>query len=168
MSLSSSIIHSPLGDLFAISNETSLLFLDLADSREQIAKIQKIEAKYEQKILSQKNQILTQTEKELGEYFARKRKIFSIPIEFHGTEFQVKSWKWLKSIPYSETRSYIEQAIEIWSPKAVRAIGWANHNNPIVIIIPCHRVIGKSGKLIGYSGWLERKTWLLEHEKKYK
>ncbi len=93
MSLSSSIIHSPLGDLFAISNETSLLFLDFADSREQIAKIQKIEAKYEQKILSQKNQILTQTEKELGEYFARKRKIFSIPIEFHGTEFQVKSWK---------------------------------------------------------------------------
>lgn len=93
MSLSSSIIHSPLGDLFAISDESSLLFLDFADSRELIAKIRKIKEKYGEKIISQKNHILTQTEKELGEYFAGKREIFSIPIEFYGTEFQVKSWK---------------------------------------------------------------------------
>lgn len=92
MSLFSSIIHSPLGDLFAISNETSLLFLDFADSREKITKIEKIKEKYEEQILSQKNHILTQTAKELGEYFAGKRKIFSIPIEFHGTVFQEKCW----------------------------------------------------------------------------
>lgn len=165
MILFSQTLSSPIGDLFALADENSLLFLDFADSREQNKKLQ---SQYQRYSLHQKNDILIETEKELSEYFAGTRKIFSIPIEFHGSNFQEKSWKWLQDIPYGETRSYQEQANQIWSPTAVRAIGWANHNNPIIIIIPCHRVIGKRGKLIGYSGWLDRKIWLLEHEKKYK
>ncbi|MBC7503800.1 methylated-DNA--[protein]-cysteine S-methyltransferase [Candidatus Gracilibacteria bacterium] len=84
-----------------------------------------------------------------------------------GTDFQKNAWKGLQAIPYGQTRSYGEQAKMIDNPRAVRAIGGANHNNHIVIIIPCHRVIGASGKLVGYGGGIERKIWLLDHEKRY-
>ncbi len=77
----------------------------------------------------------------------------------------MKAWKALESIPYGETRNYLEEATIIGNPHAVRAIGGANHHNPIVIIIPCHRVIGKSGNLVGYGGGIKRKQWLLDHEK---
>jgi O-6-methylguanine DNA methyltransferase len=78
----------------------------------------------------------------------------------------MKAWKALEQIPYGETRSYLEEATMIGSPKAVRAIGGANHANHFPILIPCHRVIGKSGKLVGYGGGIDRKIWLLEHERK--
>lgn len=104
--------------------------------------------------------------KELSEYFRGNRKVFSIPLEFHGTDFQEKSWQALQQIPFGETRNYLEQATMTGNPKAVRAIGGANHRNPITIIIPCHRVIGKNASLTGYAGGIERKKWLLEHEKK--
>lgn len=168
MNIYSSIINSPIWDIIAISDDNSLLLLEFADSAERIAKIEKIEKKYQNTVSSEKNPILEKTEKELSEYFSGKLKKFTIPLIVDGTEFQKKSWKWLENIPYGETRNYQEQATQIGHIKAVRAIGWANHNNPIVIIIPCHRVIGKSGKLVGYGGWLDRKIWLLEHEKKNK
>lgn len=79
----------------------------------------------------------------------------------------MKAWKALEQIPYGETRSYLEEATMIGSPKAVRAIGGANHANNFPILIPCHRVIGKSGKLVGYGGGIDRKIWLLDHEKKH-
>lgn len=167
MILSSYLIASPLGDIMAIANSKELVLLEFSDSIELDYKKIKLENVY-WKIESWKNTILEKTEQELHEYFEWKRKIFSIPLEFSGTEFQEKAWKWLENIPYGETRNYLEQATMIENPKAVRAIGWANHNNPIVIIIPCHRVIWKSGKLIGYGGGLDRKKWLLDHEKKYK
>ncbi len=166
MSLFSCIITSPIWDIIAIANDNYLLMLEFADSWKYEDKVGKIEKKYQTKILHQKNSILKNTEKELSEYFSGNRKKFDIIYLIEGTEFQKKSWKWLGIIPYGETRNYQEQAIHIWHAKAVRAIGWANHNNPIVIIIPCHRVIGKSGKLVGYGGWLDRKIWLLKHEKK--
>lgn len=167
MSLFSSILSSPLGDVVAISTIENLVLLEFSDSDELENKKIKLENVY-WKILHSTNAILEKTEQELWEYFEWKRKIFSIPTKLTGTEFQVKAWEWLEKIPYGETRNYLEQAIIIEHPRAVRAIGWANHNNPIVIIIPCHRVIWKSGKLIGYGGGLDRKKWLLDHEKKYK
>lgn len=160
-------IHSPLGDIIALADNIHLVLLEFSNSDELDIKKIKLENVY-WKILHSANDILEKTEQELKEYFEWKRKIFSIPTKLTGTEFQVKAWKWLEKIPYGETRNYLEQAIMIEHPKAVRAIGWANHNNPIVIIIPCHRVIWKSGKLVGYGGWLDRKKWLLDHEKKYK
>lgn len=103
---------------------------------------------------------------ELGEYFAGMRKIFDIPYEFHGTVFQEKVWRALSDIPYGETRSYEEIARAVGRPRACRAVGMANNKNPISIIIPCHRVIGKNGSLIGYGGGLEMKERLLNLEKR--
>lgn len=168
MTLYSSIIASPVWDLIAIASDNSLILLEFHDSWEYANKIQKIEKQFNDTITNNKNLILEKVGQELSEYFSGNRKKFTIPLITHGTEFQKKSWNWLEIIPYGETRNYQEQATQIGHSKAVRAIWWANHNNPIVIIIPCHRVIWKSGKLVWYGGWLDRKIWLLEHEKKNK
>jgi len=100
----------------------------------------------------------------IEEYLSGKRKRFSLPLVMHGTEFQRAVWRALQDIPYGETRSYKEIAAAIGRPKAVRAVGMANHRNPISIIIPCHRVIGHDGSLVGYGGGLPLKRRLLELE----
>lgn len=101
---------------------------------------------------------------ELREYLSGERREFTIPLNPKGTEFQQKVWSELKKVPYGETRSYKEIAIAIGNPKAARAIGMANNKNPIMIIIPCHRIIGASGKLVGYAGGMEMKVQLLDLE----
>lgn len=108
--------------------------------------------------------ILQQAITEYQEYFAGTRKQFDVPTDAQGTEFQKQVWGMLKTIPFGETWSYQDMAIAIDNPKAVRAVGLANGKNPISIIIPCHRVIGKNGKLTGYAGGLENKQQLLMHE----
>ena len=105
---------------------------------------------------------------ELREYFAGERKVFDLPLSLHGTQFQKEDWVALQTIPYGETRSYGEIAKLLGKPKACRAVGMANHSNAINIVIPCHRVIGQNGKLVGYGGGLSIKEFLLELEKKYK
>lgn len=102
--------------------------------------------------------------KQLREYFAGKRKKFSVPLSRKGTVFQHSVWKQLQAIPYGQTRSYGEIAKKIKAPKASRAVGMANGKNPVCIIVPCHRVIGANGKLTGFAGGLKMKTWLLKHE----
>jgi methylated-DNA-[protein]-cysteine S-methyltransferase len=108
--------------------------------------------------------ILKQAVKELEEYFLGKRKTFSVPLNPKGTEFQMKVWKELGQIPYGETISYEELAKRIKNPKAVRAVGAANGKNPLWLIVPCHRVIGKNGSLTGYAGGLSVKKKLLSLE----
>ena len=110
--------------------------------------------------------LIKKTKKELAEYLEGKRKRFDIPVQTKGTPFQEKVWNALKQIPYGQTKSYQEIAILIGNPKAVRAVGMANHRNPVGILIPCHRVIGKNGKLVGYAGGLSKKEALLKLEKK--
>jgi methylated-DNA-[protein]-cysteine S-methyltransferase len=105
--------------------------------------------------------------KQLDEYFAGKRTEFTIPITQVGTEFQQGVWKELCNIPYAKTISYMELSKRIGNVKAIRAVGTANGNNSVCIIVPCHRVIGSNGDLVGYGGDLWRKKWLLEHEAKY-
>ena len=102
---------------------------------------------------------------QLKEYFQGTRKEFTIPIEAEGSEFQKKVWKALLDIPYGQTRTYKEIAIAIGNEKACRAVGMANNRNPISIIIPCHRVMGANGKLVGYGGGLDIKEKLLNIEK---
>lgn len=109
--------------------------------------------------------VLKEAGKQLTEYFEGKRKDFDLPLAPQGTEFQQKAWKALQEIPYGETRSYGDMAKRIGNPKACRAIGMANNRNPISIIIPCHRVIGANGKLVGYGGGLHIKEYLLKLEK---
>ena len=116
--------------------------------------------------MSSSDIIIEKTILQLTEYFNGKRKHFNIPLDLSGTNFQLKAWEALKKIPYAKTVSYSDQAKLIGNPKASRAIGNANNANPISIIVPCHRVIGKSGKLVGYGGGLGRKDYLLELEQK--
>ncbi|MCD9025566.1 methylated-DNA--[protein]-cysteine S-methyltransferase [Cohnella silvisoli] len=101
---------------------------------------------------------------ELIEYFQGKRKSFTIPFDFHGTPFQLDVWKALCEIPYGQTKSYSDIANQIQKPSAVRAVGSAIGANPVLITVPCHRVIGKNGALTGYRGGMEMKTKLLELE----
>ncbi len=110
--------------------------------------------------------VLLKAEQQLNDYFSGKLKKFSLKLDFAGTEFQKKVWNALLTIPFGETRSYEDVAKQVGSPKAVRAVGAANGKNPISIIAPCHRVIGKNGKLTGFAGGLDTKEYLLGLEKK--
>jgi methylated-DNA-[protein]-cysteine S-methyltransferase len=108
--------------------------------------------------------LIKKTAAQIDEYLAGKRQRFTIPIALQGTEFQTAVWRELQKIPFGETRSYKDIAAAIGRPKAVRAVGMANNRNPIVIIVPCHRVIGHDGSLTGYGGGLPLKRRLLEEE----
>jgi O-6-methylguanine DNA methyltransferase len=110
------------------------------------------------------NVVLLEAKKQLEDYFMKRRQEFDLPLELNGTEFQKKVWRALMDIPYGETRSYKEIAKVVGNDKASRAIGLANNKNLIMIIIPCHRVIGSNGKLVGYAGGLNLKAALLELE----
>lgn len=120
-----------------------------------------------QKALLQTTELLSMATIQLDEYFQGKRTIFSLPFKLTGTPFQLAVWKELQNIPYGQTTSYKEIAQKINKPKACRAVGMANNKNPLPIIIPCHRVIGSNGKLIGYAGGLKLKNYLLELEKSH-
>ena len=108
--------------------------------------------------------LLVQAKEQLSEYFAGTRQEFALPLFPKGTPFQQKVWTALQTIPWGQTRSYGEIARQIGSPKAARAVGMANHHNPIAILIPCHRVVGQNGALTGYAGGLWRKKALLQLE----
>lgn len=108
--------------------------------------------------------LLKQAKQELDEYFAGTRKEFTVPLSLHGTDFQIKVWNELRRIPYGETRSYGEIAALAGNASASRAVGMANNKNPIMIMVPCHRVIGKNGSLTGYAGGLDVKEKLLQLE----
>jgi methylated-DNA-[protein]-cysteine S-methyltransferase len=112
--------------------------------------------------------MLTETERQLTEYFCGKRDAFELSLDFAGTEFQRKVWAALLTIPFGETRSYGQIAAQVGSPKSVRAVGAANGRNPISIVAPCHRVIGANGKLTGFAGGLETKARLLGLEARTK
>ena len=110
--------------------------------------------------------VLLKAEQQLKEYFNKERKSFSLDLDFNGTAFQKKVWNALLTIPFGETRTYGEIARQIGSPNSSRAVGAASGKNPISIVAPCHRVIGASGKLVGFGGGLENKALLLDLEKK--
>ena len=120
-----------------------------------------------QKALLQTTELLSMATIQLDEYFQGKRTTFSLQFKLTGTPFQLAVWKELQNIPYGQTTSYKEIAQKINKPKAYRAVGMANNKNPLPIIIPCHRVIGSNGKLIGYAGGLKLKNYLLELEKSH-
>ena len=108
--------------------------------------------------------LLLEAARQLDEYFAGTRKGFDLPLDLQGTLFQRQVWEMLRTIPYGETRTYGDIAARIGNPRASRAVGMANHSNPVMIIVPCHRVVGKGGGLTGYAGGLPMKQFLLERE----
>ena len=110
--------------------------------------------------------VVAETLKQLREYLDGSRTTFDVPLDLVGTEFQVEAWNALARIPYAGTVSYAQQATSIGRPKATRAIGSANGRNPVVIVLPCHRVVGADGSLTGFGGGLHVKSWLLDLEKR--
>ena len=110
--------------------------------------------------------LLQEATRQLDAYFDGTLTDFDLPLRMEGTPFRMRCWAVLCTIPYGETISYGEQAKRIGSPKAVRAVGGANHHNPISIVVPCHRVVGADGTLTGYGGGVDKKAWLLMHERR--
>jgi methylated-DNA-[protein]-cysteine S-methyltransferase len=119
----------------------------------------------DEQVADEQHPVLVETERQLDQYFAGKRKTFSIPLDMRGTRFQKNVWETLLAIPFGETRSYGQLAKQLGNTRATRAVGAANGRNPVSIIVPCHRVIGSSGKLTGFAGGLDAKAHLLSLEK---
>lgn len=155
---------TPIGPMYAGATDESLCLLEFTDRRMLETEFADLRKRLSAPIIPGQNEITKQTELQVNEYFAHKRKDFSIPLLTPGSDFQNQVWSALRSIPIGETRSYAQQAINLGNPNAVRAVARANGMNRIAIIIPCHRVIGSDGSLTGYAGGLSRKKWLLEHE----
>lgn len=147
-------MDSPVGQLLLLEDE------------EGICGIRFDSAACPKQVVMQSSELLEEAKKQLNEYFSGQRKVFALPLSMHGTEFQRKVWSALQKIPYGETRSYKEIAQMAGSPKGFRAVGMANNRNPVAIVVPCHRVIGADGSLVGYGGGLDKKITLLELEKK--
>lgn len=148
-------IDSPIGGLEIIADANGIIAINFDAVVEQL----------DSSSDSTGNQHTQQCVSELVEYFAGTRQQFSVPLNPQGTAFQLSVWQALQAIPYGQTCSYLDIAQAIGNPKSVRAVGGANGRNPIPIIIPCHRVIGRDGSLVGFSGGMNKKITLLTIEK---
>ena len=150
-------IASPVGTLKLVADDDALVGLLWDNDRPQTVPLDDL-------VRDAQHPILLKTEQQLKEYFAGRRKSFSLPLHLIGTPFQKDVWAALLTIPFGETRSYLQIASQLGNPSATRAVGAANGKNPISIVVPCHRVIAKSGALQGFAGGLETKKRLLALE----
>ena len=149
------LIDSPLGELLALRDDVGITGLYLPTGKN---------AKTVNPAWSRDDDGFDDLREQLGEYFAGTRRGFDLPLHPIGTQFQKQVWQALVDIPYGETASYGRTALAIGAPGGARAVGTANGQNPISIVVPCHRVIGADGSLTGYGGGLPAKQWLLAHE----
>lgn len=164
MRLFSSRTETPLGPMDILASDEALLLLEFADRPDLAKQSTDLQSLVSGSIEEGTNDVIEQTKEELREYFAGRRKRFSVPLRTPGTPFQESVWKVLREIPYGETWSYGTLARRLGDPKTIRAAAHANGRNRIAIIVPCHRVIGTDGSLTGYAGGTERKKRLLELE----
>lgn len=158
-------LETPLGTMFACAAEQGICLLEFTDRKMLETELKSLAKQLNANIIQGANKHFDLLRRQLDEYFEGKRKEFTIQLFTPGTEFQQSVWKVLQTIPYGSTYSYKQQAIALKKPDAFRAVANANGMNRISIIIPCHRVIGEDGNLIGYGGGLWRKKWLLDLEK---
>ena len=158
-------LRSPLGTLVAGATSDGICLLEYSDRRMLETELVSLKKFFSAPILPGVNQHLEQLQVELGDYFAGTARAFSVPLVVPGTAFQRRVWQHLLAIPYGQTRSYEQVAGAIGAPKAARAVGHANGLNRIAIVIPCHRLLNKSGRLGGYGGGLRRKQFLLDLER---
>jgi methylated-DNA-[protein]-cysteine S-methyltransferase len=147
--METAFFKTPLGTAKIVGDENGIAIISVQDEGESSTMIP---------------EVLQECVMQLESYFEGKRNDFSIKLNPKGTDFQQKVWKALVEIPYGKTRTYLEQSKVLGDVKAIRAVASANGKNPLWILVPCHRVIGTNGSLIGYAGGLWRKKWLLEHE----
>jgi len=153
-----SSLTTPIGKLGIFADNHAIYRIEFIDMDENTDLVNTLEQKA--------NELTLLAKKQLAQYFAGKLTTFDLPLAPQGTEFRQQTWQALQQIPFGETRYYSQQAELMNNKKAVRAVGAANGANPIAIVIPCHRVIGKDGSLTGYAGGLDRKAWLLNFEQK--
>lgn len=158
-------VQTPLGLMVAIHTQRGLCLLEFVDRKILETELNEIQKKTQGHFLFANNTHTQSLGKQLAEYFDGQRQIFGVPLDLIGTDFQKKIWSFLMNIPYGEVCSYKEQAIKYGDLNSVRAIAAANGKNKISILVPCHRVIGSNGELVGYGGGIERKKSLLLHEK---
>ena len=149
--------NSPVGGLTLIASDNAMVAVlwDRGNTKRTTIGVLKPDPRHP---------LLVETERQLSEYFAGKRRQFNLPLDPRGTDFQKTVWRSLRQIPFGETRSYAEIARTIGAPRATRAVGAANGRNPLSIIVPCHRVIGSNGALTGFGGGIETKARLLALE----
>ena len=159
---------TPLGPMVAAADSNHLYLMEFADRRMLETQIQRLSRLLKRPFCPGENEILHQAQDQLEGYFAGKRHEFSLPFQAPGTEFQQQVWHQLQQIPYGTTLSYEQLATRVDRPKAYRAVGRANGDNRLAILIPCHRVVRSNGEMGGYGGGLRRKEWLLAHEKSAK
>lgn len=157
-------ISTPLGPMMIGVTDQGLCLLEFTDRKMIETQIDVLKRRMKSEMITGKHPMIDEVAKQLNEYFEGKRKNFDIPMVVPGTEFQQKVWDALVEIPYGITRSYKQQADVVGDVKAVRAVARANGENRISIIIPCHRIIGSDGSIVGYGGGVHRKQWLLKHE----
>lgn len=157
-------LTTPLGPMFVGATDNGICLLEFTDRKMLETEFRDLQKLLKAQILIGENQHIKQAKKELKEYFDGKRKNFEVALDTPGTDFQQEAWIALHTVPFGETTTYQNQAIKIKNPKAVRAVARANGMNRVSIIIPCHRIIGKNGKLTGYGGGIERKKWLIDFE----
>jgi AraC family transcriptional regulator of adaptative response/methylated-DNA-[protein]-cysteine methyltransferase len=151
-------IETPLGDMAAAATKEGICLLEFTSRPALESEFNKLALTFNKTVKPGTNRHLRALKKQLREYFRGKRKEFTLDLITSGTDFQTEVWEALKKIPYGETISY---------PGAFRAVAGANGSNRIAIVIPCHRVIGSEGDLVGYAGGLDKKKWLIDHERKY-
>ena len=159
MSLAYKVIESPVGKLKLVASDNGLVAILWENDNPRRVKLTEL-------LENERHPILVNAEQQLGEYFSGKRNSFSVVLDMRGTRFQKDVWEALLAIPFGETRSYSQVAKRLGNPRATRAVGAANGRNPLSIIVPCHRVIGSSGKLTGFAGGVDKKARLLSLEKK--
>lgn len=157
-------LDTPVGPLMAAATHKGLAMLEFGDPKRLQPQLIRLRKLFKDDPVEGENSIIGQTRTELREYFARSRREFSIPLLIRGTPFQESVWHHLLTIPYGETRSYLDQARALGNPNSVRAVAQANGNNRLAIVIPCHRVIGSNGRLTGYGGGLSSKRFLIDLE----
>ncbi|HZN03227.1 MAG TPA: methylated-DNA--[protein]-cysteine S-methyltransferase [Candidatus Polarisedimenticolia bacterium] len=157
--------EGPLGPLVAGVDDGGVWFLEFGGGGRSDAHLEALGRRLDRPLVRRRHPLLDRLRGELEEYFDGRRRVFEVPVRLEGTPFQLRVWHELTKIPYGEVRSYLQIARGLGDPQAVRAVGGANGSNPISIVVPCHRVIGADGSIVGYGGGLERKRWLLAHER---
>jgi AraC family transcriptional regulator of adaptative response/methylated-DNA-[protein]-cysteine methyltransferase len=158
---------TPIGEMTAGATKDGICLLEFSDRSKLSVEFDEIAGLLNAPVRDGSNRHLRTLKRQVNEYFKGKRKVFSLNLVTPGTDFQKAAWNELLKIPYGNTNTYHEQAELLNNPGSVRAVAHANATNRISIIIPCHRVIGSDGHLVGYGGGLDRKKWLLDHEKKF-
>ncbi|HWK73414.1 MAG TPA: methylated-DNA--[protein]-cysteine S-methyltransferase [Povalibacter sp.] len=157
-------IETPVGPLLAGVSSEAVVLLEFSDRKILEGQLETLRRRFKAPVIPGSNRWLKALRRQLGEYFAGRRRQFELPLAYPGTQFQERVWSQLLTIPYGETWSYLEMARKLGDVKATRAVGTANGMNRIAIVIPCHRVINANGELGGYGGGLWRKRILLDLE----